>query len=112
LVSPGTPLPTPWAKDAFEKQQQEVQKKRREIRAQKRPEEEMDALFEKQKVDDTRILSSGKYSGKVGAFEGALYETKGYYRRQEDCIMSVRDDFPFWAVCRRTIERVIDLYSR
>ncbi|HEY6929266.1 MAG TPA: IgA Peptidase M64 [Thermoanaerobaculia bacterium] len=112
LVSPDTPLPTPWSKETFEKHQQEVQKKRREIRAQKRPEEEMDALFEKQKVDDTRILSSDKYSGKVGAFEGALYEAKGYYRPQEDCIMFVRDDVPFCAVCRRTIEKVMDLYSR
>lgn len=112
LVSPDTPLPTPWSKEAFEKHQQEVQKRRREIRAQKRPEEEMDALFEKQKVEDTQILSGDKYSGKVGAFEGALYEAKGYFRPQEDCIMFVRDDVPFCVVCRRTLEKVIDLYSR
>src|SRR5262249_1004667 len=112
LVTPGTPLPTPWAEEAFEKHQQEVQKKRRELRAQKRPEEEMEALFEKQKVEDTRILSSDKYSGKVGAFEGALYEAKGYYRAQEDCTMFVRDDAGFCAVCRRTIEKVIDLYTK
>jgi len=112
LVTPGTPLPTPWSKEAFEKHQQEVQKKRREIRAQQRPEAEMDALFEKQKVEDTRILSSDKFSGKVGAFEGALYEAKGYYRPQEDCIMFVRDDVPFCAACRRTIEKVIELYTK
>jgi hypothetical protein len=112
LVSPGTPLPTPWSKEAFEAQSREVQKKRREIRAARRPEGEMDALFEKQKAEDSRLLSSDKYSGKVGAFEGSLYEAKGYYRPQEDCIMFTRDDVPFCAVCRRTIERVIDLYTR
>ena len=112
LVSPGTPLPTPWSKEAFEAHSREVQKKRREIRAAGRPEEEMDALFEKQKTEDSRLLSSDKYSGKVGAFEGSLYEAKGYYRPQEDCIMFSRDDVPFCAVCRRTIERVIDLYTR
>jgi hypothetical protein len=47
----------------------------------------------------------------VGAFEGALYEATGYYRPQADCIMFTRAD-AFCAVCRRAIERVIDLYSR
>ena len=112
LVSAGTPLPTPWSKEAFEAHSREVQKKRREIRAAGRPEEEMDTLFEKQKAEDSRLLSSDKYSGKVGAFEGALYEAKGYYRPQEDCIMFSRDEVPFCAVCRRTIEKVIDLYTR
>ena len=47
----------------------------------------------------------------VGAFEGAMYEAKGYYRPQADCIMFTRDDVGFCAVCRRAIERVIDLYA-
>jgi hypothetical protein len=71
----------------------------------------MDALFTEQKKADEKLLSSDKYSGKVGAFEGALYEAKGFYRPQEDCIMFTRDDVPFCAVCRRAIERVIDLYA-
>jgi hypothetical protein len=112
LVSPGTPLPTPWSKEAFEAQALEFLKKRRQIRAEKRPEEEMDALFLEQKKIDTKLLSSDAFSGKVGAFEGALYEAKGYYRPQEDCVMFTRDDVPFCAVCRRAIEKVIDLYSR
>ena len=111
LVSPGTPLPTPWSKEAFEAQAREYLKKRRQIRAEKRPEEEMDALFLEQQKIDTKLLSSDRFSGKVGAFEGALYEAKGYYRPQEDCVMFTRDDVPFCAVCRRAIERVIDLYA-
>ena len=75
-------------------------------------EEEMDALFRENKAEETRHLSSEKYAGKVGAFEGANYEAKGYYRPQVDCIMFTRNDVPFCAVCRRAIERVIDLYSR
>ena len=43
--TPGTPLPTPWDKEAFEKHSREIQKRRRKIRAENRPEEEMDALF-------------------------------------------------------------------
>ena len=111
LVAPGTPLPTPWDKEAFEAAQKEIQARRREIRAQKRPEEEMDALFRDERERMTRLLGAGPHAGKVGAFEGALYEASGYYRPQADCIMFTRDEVGFCAVCRRAIERVIDLYA-
>jgi hypothetical protein len=52
-----------------------------------------------------------KYRDRVGAFEGANYEARGYYRPQIDCIMFSRTT-RFCAVCRRAIERVIDFYSR
>jgi hypothetical protein len=58
------------------------------------------------------MFEAEKYVGKVGAFEGAMYEARGYYRPQVDCIMFSRNQVPFCAVCRRAIERVIDLYSR
>jgi len=57
------------------------------------------------------VISSEHLSGIVGGVEGALYEAKGYYRPQEDCVMFTRDDVPFCAVCRRAIEKVIDLYT-
>jgi hypothetical protein len=112
LVADGTPVPTPWKKEEVEKASRESQEKRRKIRAENRPEDEMDALFREEKVFETRLLGTDAFSGKVGAFEGALYEAKGYYRPQEDCIMFSRDDVPFCAVCRRAISGVIDLYSR
>ena len=108
LISPGTPLPTPWNKEAFEARSREYQKKRKQIRAENRPEEEMDALFSDQKKTETAFFSAEKYAGRAGAFEGAMYEAKGYYRPQADCIMFSRDDVPFCAVCRRAIERIID----
>jgi hypothetical protein len=111
LVSPGTPIPTPWNKGAFEAQSHEIQKRRRQIRAENRPEEEMDTLFREQKARETKMLAAEPYAGKVGAFEGAMYEAKGYYRPQIDCVMFSRNDVPFCAVCRRAIERVIALYS-
>lgn len=112
LVSPGTPVPTPWSKEAFEAHSREIQKRRRRIRAERRPEEDMDALFREQKALEAKLFAGEKYAGKVGAFEGAMYEAKGYYRPQLDCIMFSRNDVPFCAVCRRAIERVIDLYTR
>lgn len=112
LIAPGTPLPTPWLKAEFEAAQKDIQKRRTEIRAQKRPEEEMEALFRQEQEKTTKLLGSGPYAGKVGAFEGAMYESTGYYRPQPDCIMFTRDEVGFCAVCRRAIERVIDLYTK
>jgi hypothetical protein len=71
----------------------------------------MDALFATQQAWETTFLSSMAYSGKVGAFEGASYEPKGLYRPETDCIMFTRDDVGFCRVCRRAIERVIDLHT-
>ncbi len=112
LVTAGTPLPTPWAKEAFETESREIQKRRKAIRAADRPEEEMDALFREQQAAETKMLRAEPSAGKVGAFEGAMYEAKGYFRPQADCIMFTRDPVPFCAACRRAIERVIDLDSR
>jgi hypothetical protein len=112
LVASGTPLPTAWKKEEFEKASREAQEKRRRLRAENRPEDEIDALFREEQVFETRLLGTDVFSGKVGAFEGALYEAKGYYRPQEDCIMFTRDEVPFCAVCRRALSGVIDLYSR
>src|SRR5262245_6143162 len=91
VVLPGTPLPTPWQKEVYETHSREIQQRRSQIRREGRPESEMDALFEEQKKWETRALGSGTYSGKIGAFEGAMYEAKGYYRPQTDCIMFTRD---------------------
>jgi hypothetical protein len=111
LVTPGTPLPTPWNKEAFEKHSTEVQAERRRLRAAGAPESAMDALFAAEKAWDTKHLSTMAYSGKVGAFEGASYEPKGLYRPEADCIMFTRDDVGFCRVCLRAIERAIALQT-
>jgi hypothetical protein len=112
LVTPGTPLPTPWDKEAFEKHSRETQERRREIRKRNAPEAEMNALFREQRDWEERLLKGMKFSGAVGAFEGASYEPRGLYRPQADCIMFSRDRVGFCRVCQRAIGRVIDLYSR
>jgi hypothetical protein len=111
LVTPGTPLPTPWDQDGFIASQKAIQAERRQIRAEKRPESEMDALFTRERDAMEKRLGGETHAHHVGAFEGANYEAKGYYRPQADCIMFTRDRVPFCAVCRQAIERVIDLYS-
>ena len=112
LVAAGTALPTPWPKEAFERHTKEAQDKRKAIRANNRPEAEMDALMLDQEKFDTSLLNEGPHARVVGAFEGANYETRGYYRPQADCIMFTRDNVPFCRVCRRAIEQILDLYTR
>ena len=70
----------------------------------------MDALFTEEKRREDQLLGAEKYANAVGAFEGALYEAKGYYRPQVNCIMFTRHD-AFCAVCRRALERIIALYT-
>lgn len=111
-TDPGVPLPTPWAKEEFEKHSRAVQVERARLRASNAPESEMDKLFRDQLEYDTRLLAAGPYAGKVGAFEGASYEPHGLYRPQADCIMFTRDEVGFCRVCRKAIERVIDMYAR
>ena len=112
LVTPDTPLPTPWDKAEFEAHTAGIQQRRRDIRARNAPEAEMDALFREQRAWDEKFLGSMKFSRRVGAFEGAAYEARGLYRPEADCIMFTRDPVGFCRVCRRAISRIIDLYAR
>jgi hypothetical protein len=112
LLTANLDLPSVWPKQEFEREQRDIQARRRLIRANHRPEAEMEALFGEERALETKLLGSGPNAGKVGAFEGAMYESSGYYRPQQDCIMFTRNEVGFCAVCRRAIERVIALYAR
>jgi len=111
LISPDTPVPTPWNKEAFENYSREIQNRRRQIRKENRPESEMDSLFNEEKAHEEQMLGEEKFAGKVGAFEGANYEARGYYRPQTNCIMFTRTNH-FCKVCQSAIDRIITLYSR
>jgi len=110
LVLRDTPIPTPWRKEEYEAHSREYAKRRSQIRAENRPEQEMEALFRENREWEIKFFGAEKYAGKVGAFEGAMYEAKGYYRPEVDCIMFTRSQ-TFCAVCRRAIGRVVDLYT-
>jgi hypothetical protein len=112
LCDKDVPLPTPWDKEAFEAHSAEYQAERRKLRAANVPESQMDELFRRELVWETKFLGAQKYAGKVGAFEGAGYLAKGLYRPQVDCIMFTRDEVGFCKVCRRAIERIIDEYAK
>ena len=106
LIEPGTPLPTPWNKEIFDKAGYAIQKERDSLRAAMVPESVMEDLFRRQMREEDEYFSKESYRDKVGAFEGAGYLSKGLYRPQIDCIMYTRH-MTFCKVCSRTIEDVI-----
>ncbi|NGZ82687.1 IgA Peptidase M64 [Duganella aceris] len=111
FVKEGTPLPTPWPKDAYESASRAYQKERAALRAANRPESEMSALFRKDLQHTDELFSRDPHRHTVGAFEGANYEATGYYRPEMQCIMFDRSE-TFCSVCADAIGTIIDLYSR
>ncbi|MYN30750.1 IgA Peptidase M64 [Duganella levis] len=111
FVKEGTPLPTPWPKQAYETASRAYQKERAELRAANRPESEMSALFRRDLQQSNELFSRDPHRHTVGAFEGANYEATGYYRPEMQCIMFDRSD-TFCSVCADAISTIIDLYSR
>jgi hypothetical protein len=108
LVAEGTPVPTPWLKAAFEDYQRDVQARRKQIRAERQPETVMDALLREERAHVSQMFARDRYRSAVGAFQGANYDAKAYYRPQLDCIMFSRNDVPFCRVCEAALEHVID----
>lgn len=125
LVKPGTPLPTPWGKEEFEKNENVYQKKRAAIseriatmRRAARPAEEVaavenesDQLSRGQAQEITLLLQKGRHAGEVGAFEGAGYSAQGLYRSMADCIMFTKGKKPYCRVCEEAVAAVIRYFS-
>jgi len=78
----------------------------------KASEEATEALMREVGQSTGPRLATERFIGKVGAFEGAMYEAKGLYRPEIDCIMFTRNPKTFCRVCAKAIERVIGTYTR
>jgi len=109
-VQEGTPLPTPWPKEEYEAYSRDYQKRRAALRAANRPESEMNALFKEDLAHTNALFSAAPQRRAIGAFEGANYEAKGYYRPAMQCIMFDRSEH-FCPVCQDGITDIIDLYA-
>jgi hypothetical protein len=110
-LTPGVAVPTPWPKAEFEEMERGIQARRKQLRADKRPESEMTALFREESGLEHKLFDRSPVRTAVGAFEGGNYEAQGYYRPQMTCMMFDRDS-DFCQVCRDAIEEIIDLYSK
>jgi hypothetical protein len=105
LVSIGIPLPTPWDKAKYDSLES--------IRG------KLDRLapdyYEKREPilrQEQAIMENTRLVGKVGAFEGAGYVSKGVYRPALDCRMFSLSLVGFDPVCRAAVERMIDYYTK
>ncbi|HZW19491.1 MAG TPA: IgA Peptidase M64 [Luteimonas sp.] len=109
-MSPAVPLPTSWPKAEFEAYERDVQARRVQLRADRRPEAEMSALFREEQAHVDALFAGAEYRDAIGAFEGANYAATGYYRPQMQCMMFTRAD-AFCQVCQAAITDIIELYT-
>lgn len=109
-LSPGVEIPTPWNKKTYDAHLRAYQSRREAMRAERKPEEEMEKLFAELGEFERQFFAVEPNKNKVGAFEGANYQSQGYYRPQLDCIMFTRSH-QFCAVCEEAIRNVIGLYN-
>lgn len=86
LVKKGTPIPTPWGKEEYEKL----------------PGKDKAAFFQSR---------SQKLKSTVGAFEGGGYTAAGLYRPMLNCIMFSKGVMPYCKVCEDVISKVIGYYT-
>ena len=70
----------------------------------------MNALFKSNQEIVETLFSKAPTRDVVGAFEGANYQSEGYYRSEQNCLMFTRTTH-FCQVCSNAIEQVIDQYT-
>ncbi len=124
--TPGVQIPTPWEKHQFDSLDYKWQKERRDLNnriaelkkikssyseIKKAEEDYAEKDKEHAKVVDNYLRGCKNY-GKVGAFEGAGYQSTGLYRPMIDCIMFSKGKKPYCVVCSNAIKRIIDYYSK
>ena len=122
LVTPGTPIPTPWEKAGFDAIDTAYQKVREELNAKiaaakragapraevEKMQEESERLSRENAAKVDAYFAKSRFVGQVGAFEGAGYASTGLYRPMLDCIMFSKGAKPFCKVCQQALLRVIE----
>ena len=122
LVTPGTPIPTPWEKAGFDAIDTAYQKVREELNAKiaaakragapraevEKMQDESERLSRENAAKVDAYLAKSRFVGQVGAFEGAGYASTGLYRPMLDCIMFSKGAKPFCQVCQQALLRVIE----
>jgi hypothetical protein len=124
LVDPDTELPTPWKKEAYDREDAAYQDERKllnetiaEASTSGAPAEKI-AELEDNEARHAAIhaqwaqeyLARSRWVGTIGAFEGAGYSSTGLYRPALDCLMFSRRVQPFCQVCERAVEAMVLQY--
>ena len=105
FATEGVSIPTPWEKveyDSIEALRGKLDRLAPDYYEKREP------LYKRSR----EILKDSRWAGKVGAFEGAGYASKGLYRPAIDCRMFSLSTVDFDPVCSAAIERMIDFHSR
>ncbi len=88
-------------------------RERRKIRAEKRPESEMDALFRAPADDEDEARSApSRTPARSAPSRAPTTRRRATTGRRSTASCSPATAVPFCAVCQRAIERVIDLYAK
>jgi hypothetical protein len=124
-ITKGIEIPTPWEKAGYDSLSLEYQKVRRDLnnkiaqmKRQHMPENEVSKVedeaenLSRSSAEQTdKYLENSRFWGKVGAYEGAGYASKGLYRSMLDCLMFSKGNKPFCKVCEQAVIRVIKHYT-
>ena len=105
LMEKDTPIPTPWGKAAYDSLDKVLRSLDRSASDYK---EKYKQIF----TERTQVFENQKYIGKVGAFEGSGYASKGLYRPFLDCRMFSKSLVDFCPVCNGAIEKMIEFQTR
>ncbi len=125
LVTPGTPIPTPWEKSEFDTMDLAYQKVREQLNGRiaaakrggapraevERMQDEGEVLSREHAARVDAYLAKSAFVGQVGAFAGAGYAAEGLYRPMLDCIMFTKGVKPFCRVCQQAILRTIEHFG-
>lgn len=125
LLSDGIEIPTPWEKTQFDSLDLKWQAKRRvlnndvaELKKNEAPKSEItkaqkeyDRMDKEHSNQVDEFLHNSKYWDKVGAFEGAGYQSRGLYRPMIDCLMFSKGKKPFCKVCEKAVIQMIKSYT-
>ncbi|MBN2410715.1 peptidase M64 [candidate division KSB1 bacterium] len=101
LITPGTPVPTPWPKAKYDSLGVNLRQHKRDTPEYIRIEKQMKEILNN---------SANKYG--VGCYEGAGYASTDIYRPSLDCRMFSKSLVEFCPVCQKAINKVITLYTR
>ena len=105
-VGANVPVPTPWDKEAYEALMGEYEALRRN--------DHEDSETTRERIHNVTLTAKAHiqkqvYYNKVGAFEGARYQSCGFYRPEVDCLMFSRKAERFCQICQDTINKTIDV---
>ena len=106
-ASGATPTKREWNRAEYEKRFSAYVKRYVALRAQHRPETEIEKLMRFERDRLSALLAKNGDPSRIGLFEGANGYARGVYRSEADCIMFSLQAQRFCTACAAALERAI-----